>query len=51
MFEDIARQVIVEILNLKHIAMVFNLSKKTLLLDTLRKLSFPLKVSENISGI
>ena len=36
-------------LSLKHIAMVFNLVKKTMILDMLRKLSFPLKVSENVS--
>ena len=47
LFVDIARQVIVE--NVKHIAMIFNLLKKAMILDMLRKLSFPLKFSEKIS--
>ena len=38
-----------KMLSLKHIAMVFNLVKKAMILDMLRKLSCPLKVSENVS--
>ena len=49
MFLDIALQIIVE--NIKFETKLWSsiLVKKTLLLDMFWKLSFPLKVSENIS--
>ena len=46
LFVDIARQ---EMLSSKYIAMAFNFVKKARNLYMLRKLSFPLKVSENVS--